>query len=368
MYIYRNTIELNGVSSATIKGLLIQSLPPITKPLMRTTVEEIDGRDGDIITDLGFAAYDKQISIGLYGDFEIDDVIEYFNGQGTVTFSNEPDKYYYYQIINQIDFERLVRFRTATVTLHVQPFKFSTSEVEKSFDFVENLLSIPDYTNANNNVTVKVTGDTISFEGTATAATEFYVPISALTLNPGSYTLTATASGLGSTACSIRLIGSAPSNSDSFGGRYATLTDGTVTIQDTLETAKEYGYLWFYVNAGVDIYFTLTVSLQNNATPSVNIRNNGNYYSRPTMTISGSGTVNLSLNGQQLFVIYFNDNYPQITIDTTAMEAYQDTPDNLANRYVDGDYNNFRLNPGPNTITWTGNVSQLKINNYSRWI
>ena len=240
MIIYRNTIELNGQSSTEIKGLLIQSLPPITKPMIRTTVEEIDGRDGDIVTELGYAAYDKQITIGLYGDFDIDDVIEYFNSQGVVTFSNEPDKYYYYQIINQIDFERLIRFRTATVTFHVQPFKFSTTEVEKSFDPVE--------------------------------------------------------------------------------------------------------------------------------TSAITIRNNGNYYSRPTITLSGEGTVNLSLNGQQIFVIYFDENLDHLTIDTTAMEAYIDTTDNLANRYVDGNYDNFRLNVGANTISWSGTLNQIAINNYSRWI
>ena len=61
----RNYIILNGKNSADISGLLIQSLPPITKPLQRTQVETIDGRAGDIVTPLGFAAYDKKIFIGL---------------------------------------------------------------------------------------------------------------------------------------------------------------------------------------------------------------------------------------------------------------------------------------------------------------
>lgn len=124
----RNTITLNGVESSTIPGLLIQSLAPISKPLMRTEVETIDGRDGDITTNLGFSAYDKQITIGLFGEFDINQVIAYFNSKGTVIFSNEPDKFYNYQIVDQIDFERLVRYRTATVTMHCQPFKYSTTE------------------------------------------------------------------------------------------------------------------------------------------------------------------------------------------------------------------------------------------------
>lgn len=126
-------IILNGVKNTYIQGLMIQALPSITKPQIRTNIETIDGRDGDIITKLGYSAYDKQLLIGLYGDYNIDEVIEYFNSEGTVTFSNEDDKYYKYQILESIDFERLIRYRQATVTLHVQPFKYSLSEGEPEY-------------------------------------------------------------------------------------------------------------------------------------------------------------------------------------------------------------------------------------------
>ena len=141
-----NYISLNGYKSTLIKGLLISELPPITKPAMRTSVDEVDGRDGDIITKLGYAAYDKKMTIGVYGDYNIDDIIQYFNSEGQVVFSNEPDKYYKYTILNQIDFERLCRFKTASVVFHVQPFKFSS--VDNTLEYNNPVVS---YIHAKNN-------------------------------------------------------------------------------------------------------------------------------------------------------------------------------------------------------------------------
>lgn len=233
----RNYIILNGVSSQTISGLLIQNLPPISKPKQRVEVEEIDGRDGDIITYLGYGAYDKEFKIGLYGSYDVDEIIEYFNSEGTVIFSNEEDKYYNYQIIEQIDFDKLLRFKEATVKMHIQPFKYSAEDNQKVFN-----------------------------------------------------------------------------------------TSGTT---------------------------------------SISIRNSGNIYSRPVITITGTGTINLSLNGNQLFVINMGS-YNSITIDTNNMNAYNGST--LLNRNIIGSYDNFKLNVGNNTISWSGTITQIEINNYSRWI
>lgn len=234
----RNYIELNGVNSQTIEGLLIQELPPITKPKMRANIEEIDGRSGDIITELGYSAYDKEVLIGLYGDFDIDQIIQYFNSSGTVVFSNESDKYYNYTILSQIDFERLIRFRTATIKFHVQPFKFSQEDNSKTF----------------------------------------------------------------------------------------TITD---------------------------------------ITQNIIIYNAGNIYSKPVLTITGSENIGIYLNGIQIFSIALG-NLTNIIIDTNNMEAYLGSV--LLNRIVTGDYDNFKLNVGKNIITWTGNISSIEIQNFSRWI
>lgn len=234
----RNYIILNGISSTTIPGLLIQTLPPISKPKQRVEIEEIDGRDGDIVTTLGYGAYDKQFEIGLYGNYDVDEIISYFNSSGTVTFSNEEDKYYNYQILEQIDFDKLIRYRTATVKMHMQPFKYSAEDNQKVFS-----------------------------------------------------------------------------------------VDSTTT--------------------------------------SIIIRNSGNIYSRPVLTITGSGSIDLYLNGNQLFVINMGS-YTSITIDTNNMNAYNGST--LLNRNVTGSYDNFKLNVGKNIISWNGSISKIEIDNYSRWI
>lgn len=149
-----NIITLNETRSTLIKGLLIQSLPPITKPQQRVLTETIDGRDGDRLTLLGYAAYDKTVQIGLCGDYDVDEVIQYFvdNMSGKVIFSNEPDKYYRYTIVKQIDFERLLRFKQAKVVFHVQPFKFSAAERTLSYDISELEHNYVEFTNSGNTV------------------------------------------------------------------------------------------------------------------------------------------------------------------------------------------------------------------------
>lgn len=239
-------IELNGKSSLDVQGLLVQSLAPITKPKIRTETTEIDGRDGDIVTRLGYSAYDKEISIGLSWDYDIDEVIQFFvdNDEGTVLFSNEEDKLYRYEILDQIDFEKLIRFKTAKVKFHVQPFKYSSIETAKAWNFVEK-----------------------------------------------------------------------------------------------------------------------SITTSNN----MNVRNSGNYISRPTVTLYGNGTIHLYINGSQVLKIDLDEN-TQITIDSEKMEAYNSETLELMNRQVTGNYENIKLNVGKNVIKWDGYVTRFEISNFSRWI
>ena len=354
-----NYVELNGEKSTDVKGLIIQSLPPISKPKMRTSIEDIDGRDGDIVTKLGYSAYDKEVSIGLHGDFDIDDAISFFDSEGEVVFGNERDKYYRYQILDQIDFERLVRFRTATVKMHVQPFKYDA--VDRTFEVVNQLLDVKDSTASRFGVTAASSGGSVRVAGKATNTVEIMVPIDRITLS-GSYTLTAETSGE-SAGCALKLVSRANPDGDSFGDTYIELKDdGTSSV--TADADTKYDALWLYVQAGTTVDFTLSVTMSSNDFSSITLTNRGNVVSRPTVTVYGSGNVELAINSVTVLSFSIDDEY--ITIDADEMNAYHG--DALMNRRVTGDYADLTLKAGENVISWRGDVTGIKVEDFSRWL
>ena len=354
-----NYIELNGEKSTNVKGLMIQSLPPISKPKMRTSIETIDGRDGDVVTKLGYSAYDKEVSIGLHGDFDIDDAIAFFDSEGEVVFGNEPDKYYRYQILDEIDFERLVRFRTAKVKMHVQPFKHDA--VDRTFDIVNQFLHVEDSTAGKFGITVTSSDGSIRVAGKATNDVDIEVPVERMSLS-GSYTLTASASG-SAAGCALRLIDGSPSKS--FGGSYMELkSDGDSTMTATADSNAEYDALWLNIKAGTSVNFTLSVTMASDGFNQIAMTNRGNVVSRPTVTVYGSGNVELAINAVTVLSFSIDDGY--VTIDADEMNAYHG--DTLMNRRVTGDYSDLRLNVGENVISWRGDVTEIKVEDFSRWL
>lgn len=123
-----NSIIWKNKSSSEIPGLLICELPPISVPKIRRSIIEIEGRDGDIVENLGYESYTKNLSVALTKNYDVNEVINFFTGEGKLILSNEPDKYYNAQIIDSIDFNRLINFKTAKVKFYVQPYKFKLNE------------------------------------------------------------------------------------------------------------------------------------------------------------------------------------------------------------------------------------------------
>jgi phage-related protein len=137
-----NYIKWKEQDSRYIKGLVICELPPIVKPKMRVAETIIDGVDGSLIEELGYESYDKPLLIGLTKIADVDAVIKFFSGKGEVVFGNEPDRFYKAQIINQVNYERLVRFKTATIVFRVQPFKYKLDELPVTIPTSENVYNV----------------------------------------------------------------------------------------------------------------------------------------------------------------------------------------------------------------------------------
>ena len=241
-YNIRPYVVINGNDSRSIPGLLVCTLPPITLPPKRTVIETIDGRDGDVVNVLGYEAYDKSFEIGLTEGYNVDDIISFFDASGRVVFGNEPDKYYNFATYQGINFERLLRFRKATVTFHVQPFKYAEAEDEARFTF-------------------------------------------------------------------------------------------------------------------------------HNTDAIIKARNDGNIFSRPTITIKGVGVQELYINDELILTIElpYDPDGTTITINAADMEAY-DINGGLSNRLVTGNYDNIQLKSGLNYIRVAGSVQEVVISHVSRWI
>lgn len=230
-----NYIIWNNKDSRDINGLLICELPPITKPQMRVKETTVDGVDGSLIEELGYESYDKTIAVALKVGADIDEITEFFTGNGDVIFSNEPNKYYKARIIKSIDYARLLRYRTARVTFRVQPFKYDHDELE-----------IRNYTDKQ----------------------ELHV---------------------------------------------------------------------------------------------VNI---GNHTAKPLITIKGTGTIELSVNGTAVCRYEFTDDTDTVILDSEKQDAYWGNV--LKNRKMVGEFP--VLAKGNNVITWSGAIESIQIKRYSRWL
>lgn len=347
----RPYIIINGMNSALVDGLLISDLPNIVKPLKRTNIVEIDGRDGDIIQELGYSSYEKEITIGLYGNYDIDRVIQYFNGSGEVIFSNEPDKIYRYTILDEISYEKLNRFKTAKVKFHVQPFKYSATEGIQTI--YRQILGLGTSSKTQSGLTLSWDGHShLSVSGTATHPTRFMIPITLRTVAGGSYSVSTTYSGGG---ISFRIC-NAPTNKESLGGKSFAVDD----ISEVIETKDtEYHYLAVEFTAGQHTgEFSVSVRAKQGE-----IINKGNTYSRPVITVYGSGDITFKINSNPVLALNITDN---ITIDTEEMNAYRNGQ--LYNRHVLGNYANVVLTAGKNIISWEGTVTKIELEKYSRWI
>lgn len=224
-----------GVSSQEM-GVVVESLPPISRPAMRVDTTEIDGRDGDEVTELGYESYDKEVVFGIKDTSEayINDLMAWLSGEGQLATSAEPTKVYECRIYREVDLKRLCRFRKGKVKFHTQPYKYAAAEPDIVWSSEEKKIVV--------------------------------------------------------------------------------------------------------VNAG-------------------------NVNALPALHVSGSGTINISLDGSHVLKLELGED-DEIIVDSKKQEAYNDL--SLRNRAMIGSF--ISLPPGTHEITWDGDITALKVKPGSRWI
>lgn len=97
-------------------------------------------------------------------------------------------------------------------------------------------------------------------------------------------------------------------------------------------------------------------------TTGATIYNRGTYFSEPIITVYGSGNINLAINGITYGLQAVNG---YITINSEMQEVYKDGI-NCNSQFIAEDFPIFQC--GDNSISWTGNVTKIKIEPNWRWL
>lgn len=94
------------------------------------------------------------------------------------------------------------------------------------------------------------------------------------------------------------------------------------------------------------------------------VRNAGNYFAKPIITLKGSGKVYLSVNGNVICNYTFPSGEDTVILDSEKEDAYLE--DALKNKYMEDDFP--ILPKGENKISWSGTVTKISVKRYSRWL
>lgn len=156
---------------------------------------------------------------------------------------------------------------------------------------------------------------------------------------------------------------------------YVDLTPEDILLDDTLQTELEtiYNYVKSYegnttilqYNDGLP--FLMETTYLEEGSDSIEGTNNGNIYSKPTISLEGSGIVDIYLEDIQMFEVDLTT-HNKIVIDTDEMEAYNPSTGALANRQVTGEYDVFKLDSGEFDLRFSGSLTKATVTNYQRWL
>jgi len=116
-------------TTSTDKGIVLQSMDWFKKPQRRNEQTYVDGKDGATTTEYGYAPFAIPASIGLTDMTKLDEVIALLDGTGVLTFSGDPGKYRNAKVLEQVDYQKLLKFKVADVQFFIEdPYRYVSSE------------------------------------------------------------------------------------------------------------------------------------------------------------------------------------------------------------------------------------------------
>ena len=107
--------------------------PPYVKPAERVTFTDVPGRSGSLTTIQGEDVYDDTIRTAqciIANPAYIPALCGWLKGSGKVMFANRPDGFYYAHIVNQIEFDKILRgnpHRSFVVNFRCKPFWYKNN-------------------------------------------------------------------------------------------------------------------------------------------------------------------------------------------------------------------------------------------------
>ena len=123
-----NWIVFKGFNTKVI--FLIEEVPVVPSAELKQELIEIDGRHG-FLTDSQdvYQPIEISVELKLYNKSDIQKARNIFRGSGDLILSNQEDRYYKATVINQIEFERVVRQNhSVVVTFKLQPHAYELKD------------------------------------------------------------------------------------------------------------------------------------------------------------------------------------------------------------------------------------------------
>lgn len=124
--------KFKGVDSRTYKCYL-ENMPPLTRAPRVYKETTVPGGDGSYIEEYGYSAYDMTLNIAVTDTSKLENLVSLLNGSGNLILGNDTTKYYKANFLDGINYEKLMRFRKASVKVRVQPFRYPVTDSEKTF-------------------------------------------------------------------------------------------------------------------------------------------------------------------------------------------------------------------------------------------